>query len=403
MSDRPAEASKNVFAIRLPRLGQEIKEGMLVAWRVKEGDRIAKGQVLCEVETAKAVSELEAERPGRIARILAQEGDTVAVDGPLALLAESDADADEWLAARKAGEEPAPSGEAPPSRTGETQPAIPDDRLVSSPPSTRPRVSPAARRMAWQAGVDVGAIGRGSGPRGRVLSTDVAAAAAVRASEGESRRPLTPMRRAIARNLTRSKQTIPHFSARQTVDAAPALAFCAERKALHACSLSHVVLAACAKALREFPEFRSRIEGEEIVESSEVNIGVAVSLEDGLLVPVLPRADTLVFKDLCLAAQRLVESARQGRLEGAGKGVFTVTNMGMFGLEEFAAIIPPGESAVLAVGAAREAPIAEHGSARAGKVMTLTLSCDHRIIDGVHAAKFLARLREILRNPGEWM
>jgi len=397
MSDANAKVSGRPHAIRLPRLGQEIEEVTVVAWLVKEGAWIEKGQPICEIETAKAVVELEADQAGRVARIVAQAGDTIKEDAPLAYLAESDAELEAWLALQEPAEQASQVCE-PCARALEAPGVRPTSDIAGAASSaTRSRVSPAARRLARQTGTDLRAIAQGSGPEGRILSTDVLAASTPLGNC--ARRPASAMRRAIARALVLSKQTIPHFYARMTIDAASALEFHKERKQEHACSLNHVILAACAKALREFPALRCRLEGDDLVELRDVNIGVAVGLEDGLVVPVIQRADCLSFKDLCLAAERVVASARRGRLEGAGKGVFTVTNLGMFGIEEFAAIIQPGESAILAVGAAREAAIAKNGLLRAGWLMTLTLSCDHRIVDGTMAARFLQRLRQILENP----
>lgn len=211
---------------------------------------------------------------------------------------------------------------------------------------------------------------------------------------------MTKMRRAIGQALLRSKQTIPHFYGRITIDAEPLQAYYRRKKAEFQVTLNDVVLLACARALREFPALRSRIEGDELVEMPSAEIGIAVGVEDGLVVPVLTGADRRSLKDLAAESRRLVESARQGRVEGMGKGCFTVTNLGMFGIEEFSAIINPPESGILAVGAVREDVVVSGGAIRPGRVMTLTLSADHRIVDGVVGAKFLARLRELLENPG---
>jgi len=207
------------------------------------------------------------------------------------------------------------------------------------------------------------------------------------------------MRRAIARNLLASKQTIPHFYTRLTIDADPMYAFYRAEKAKYPCTVNDVVALACARAIREFPAFRSRLDGEEIVEFPAANVGIAVGLEAGLVVPVLVGADSMGLQQLAAASKRIAEAARNGRIEGLGQGVFTITNLGMFGVEEFAGIINPPEAALLAVGAIREAVIARDGMLRPGRVMTLTLSADHRVIDGVLAAKFLARLKELLEAP----
>jgi len=209
------------------------------------------------------------------------------------------------------------------------------------------------------------------------------------------------MRKAIAGNLLLSKQTIPHFYMRMTFDAGPMRDFCNQQKTKYSCSINDVIVAACARVIRDFPMFRSRIQDDELVEFPEVNIGIAVSVEEGLTVPVLLGAQRLSLEQLASASRRIIESARGGKLEGAGQGIFTISNLGMFGVEEFSAIINPPESAILAVGTAREAIIVKDGAARIGWLMTVTLSCDHRVIDGAAAARFLANLKQLLELPAQ--
>ena len=207
------------------------------------------------------------------------------------------------------------------------------------------------------------------------------------------------MRKAIARNLQASKQSIPHFYMQMTIDAGALHAFYKRQKALYPCTLNDVIVLAAARTVTEFPAFRSRIDGEEVVELPWANIGIAVGLEDGLVVPVVLAADRFELKQLAAETRRLVEAARKGKVEGVGQGVFTITNLGMFGIERFSAIINPPEAAILAVGAIREDVIVREGSMKPGRVMTLTLSADHRIVDGLLAARFLQRLKELLERP----
>ncbi|MCX7046598.1 MAG: 2-oxo acid dehydrogenase subunit E2, partial [Candidatus Sumerlaeota bacterium] len=423
---------EKVIPIVMPQAGQSMEEGTLLKWRVKEGDQIKQGQIIFEIETDKATMEVEADQSGRLAKIIVPEGETVPVKVPVALLADSDADAIAWLAAHQ--------GE---TAQAETQPSAPPDQASASAhtaksvhsvhpvhqeaamtESGRVKASPAARKIAEEKGVDLQTVGAGSGPGGRIISTDVltaelapalSAASAARNAElgtrnselgtrnselgGAVRRKLSGMRKAIARNLVISKQTIPHFYTRVTMDARPMMDFYQERKAAFKCSLNDVIVAACARAIKEFPAFRSQLDGEEIVEFPTANIGIAVGMDEGLVVPVVVGADQMKFEQLAGETRRIVEAARGGKIEGRGKGIFTITNLGMFGVEEFSAIINPPEAAILAVSAIREAAIVKDGAMRAGRVMTMTLSCDHRIIDGLLAAKFLARLKEILENP----
>jgi pyruvate dehydrogenase E2 component (dihydrolipoyllysine-residue acetyltransferase) len=221
----------------------------------------------------------------------------------------------------------------------------------------------------------------------------------VPAAGGVVRRKMSKMRKAIAANLQASKQTIPHFYLRATVNADAMMAFYKAEKAKYPCSVNDVVTLACAKAIMEFPAFRSKIDKDEIVEYPGANIGVAVGVEDGLTVPVLLNAHTMNLQQVASGTKRIVEGARGGKLEGYGQGNFTITNLGMFGVEEFAAIVNPPEPGILAVGAAREAVIVKDGTMKPGRVMTMTLSCDHRVIDGLLAAKFMARLKELLESP----
>jgi len=207
------------------------------------------------------------------------------------------------------------------------------------------------------------------------------------------------MRKAIARNLTFSKQNIPHFYAKLTVDAGAMMAFYRRQKELYRCSINDVVTLAAARLIAEFPPFRSQLDNDQIIEYPTANIGIAVGLDDGLVVPVLVGADRMTLQQAAAETRRIVEAARAGKIEAMGQGVFTITNLGMFGLEEFGAIINPPEAAILAVGAVREDTIVRDGAIRPAQVMTLTLSADHRIIDGVLGARFLARLKEVLENP----
>ncbi len=400
----PAAApSGAVTPVLMPQAGQSMEEGTIVKWRVEVGAKINKGDVIFEVETDKATMEVEAIDSGRLARIVLPEGGTIAVKQPVAYLADNDADVDAYLATQPAGAAPAAAatvaGEAAPVAAS-TQPHSASAPAVVE--GGRVKASPAARKIAREKGIELAAVGIGSGPGGRILSTDVLSAkpsAAAPITGGVQRRKMSKMRKAIAANLLASKQNIPHFYVRLTVNADAMFAFYRGEKAKYPCSVNDVVTLACAKAIREFPQFRSRIDKDEIVEFDTVNIGIAVGVDDGLTVPVLLGADRMSLQDVSANTKRIVEAARVGKLEGLGQGNFTITNLGMFGVEEFAAIVNPPEPAILAVGAARESVIAKDGALRIGKVMTVTLSCDHRLIDGLLAAKFLARLKDLMESP----
>jgi len=210
---------------------------------------------------------------------------------------------------------------------------------------------------------------------------------------------MSKMRRAIGLNLQKSKQTVPHFYVRLTINAEPLFAYYRARKPQTNCTLNDCVVLAVGRAMAECPSVRSQIHGDEIVEFPHANIGIAVGVDEGLVVPVVRSVETLTLTQLAAETKRVVENARHGKLENIGHGNFTITNLGMFGVEEFGAIINPPESGILALGAMREAVTVEAGAIRTGRVMTMTLSADHRLVDGLLAARFLGRLREILENP----
>jgi len=409
-SATPGSAA-NVKPILMPQAGNTMEEGILLSWKVAEGDRIEVGQVICEIETDKATIEYESPDAGRLARIVAQEDDSIPVKEPIALLAEDDADVEAYLAAQgttaPASAAAAPAGATAASSAGPAAAPAPAVARVSTGPAPvttggRIKASPAARKVARARGIDLALLGPGSGPGGRILSSDVekAQVAAIAASDGQPiRRPMSKMRRAIGLNLQRSKQNVPHFYARLTIDADPLFAYYRRQKPQTNCTLNDVVVLAVGRTMAEFPAVRSQIDGDEIVEYPHANVGIAVGVDEGLIVPVVLNVDRLTLAPLAAETKRVVENGRNGKLENLGLGNFTITNLGMFGVEEFSAIINPPESAILAVSAVRESVIVENGAMRPGRVMTMTLSADHRLVDGLVAAKFLARLKEILENP----
>jgi pyruvate dehydrogenase E2 component (dihydrolipoamide acetyltransferase) len=391
-----ADAGK-VVAIVMPQAGQTMEEGTVISWKVKQGDRIEVGQVIMEIETDKATMDFEAVDAGRLARIVVDEGETVAVKTAVAYLAENDADVDAYLAGRTAVAEPAPTARPAQERPAAGEQVKPTAPVVSS--DGRPKASPAAKRLARERGVDLATIGSGSGPGGRIISGDVEAAAA--APQDLARRTMGKMRKAIAKNLQYSKQNIPHFYAKITVDTEAFFARYVQAKKHFKCTINDFVVMACAKAVRQYPGFRSRLEDDAIVELPSVNIGIAVGTKDGLVVPVVTDADQMSLELLAAKTREIVEAARGGKIAGLGKGVFTVTNLGMFDVEEFSAIINPPESAIVAVGAIREGAKVVAGTVCPARLMTINLSVDHRIIDGVTAAQFLSTLRELLEDPDQ--
>jgi len=207
------------------------------------------------------------------------------------------------------------------------------------------------------------------------------------------------MRRAIGLNLQQSKQTVPHFYVRMTIDAGPLFAYYREQKPGTNCTLNDCVVLAVSRAMAECPGVRSQTDGDQIIEYPHANIGIAVGVDDGLVVPVVRNVDTLTLAQLAAEAKRVVENARKGKLENIGQGNFTITNLGMFGVEEFSAIINPPEGAILAVGGMVEKPVVENGEIRIGRRIRVTLSCDHRVMDGAMGARFLQTLTRFLEEP----
>lgn len=381
-----------------------MEEGTVLRWFARVGDRVKAGEVLFELETDKATLEVEAEQPGRLARVLVGEGQTAPVQAVVAYLAESEEDLKEWLT--RYTEPPGPA-KAVAEAVAEVSPGpavVEITPETDTKPHGRRKASPAARNAAKALGVDLDTIATGSGPGGRVLVEDVERAAQGRSGASSQagavrRAPMSRMRKAIAKNLSASKATIPHWYATVTVEADALLEFVKRQKERFECSVNDAVLLACAKVLEEMPEFRSQVDGEDIVTYESSNLGFAVALEEGLVVPVLRGAERLSLEALAREVRRLAQAARAGRLEGVGEGVFTVSNLGMYGVEEFAAIVNPPESGILAVGAIVESVVVRDGAMRLGRTMKLTLSADHRLIDGTTSAKFLARLKQLLEQP----
>jgi len=405
-------ATGKVIPILMPKAGQSMEEGVIVKWHVQPGASINKGAVLFEIETDKATIEVEATDSGRLARIVVGEGGNSPVLQPVAYLADHDTDVDAFIAAGGAGPSAAPT--AAPSAPIAAQTPVTTSAPAAQTDTGRVKASPAARKIAVERGVDLASVAQGSGPGGRILSTDIPAAgaaklaapaaAAVPVAPGELpagvvRKRMSGMRKAIARNLTLSKTTIPHWYISARINAGPLMTLYKSQKAKAGCSVNDVILLACAKAIMEFPAMHSRVDGETILEFPGANIGMAVGMDDGLVVPVVMNAQQLTLPQLAVETKRLANQARAGKIENMGQGIFTISNLGMFGVDEFIAIVNPPEASILAVSAVREDVIVKDGAIRAGQTMNLTLSADHRLIDGTLGAQFMARLKVLLEEP----
>jgi pyruvate dehydrogenase E2 component (dihydrolipoamide acetyltransferase) len=409
----------------MPKLSDTMEEGKILRWLKQEGDKVETGQTLAEVETDKATVEMEAYTNGTIRKLVAAPGDTIKIGAIIAIIGAPDEDISTLLEPTPTAP-PAEAKAAPVPRPAAPHPAAPRQVAPASPrPASPPtavaheagagralRASPLALRMAAEAGVDLNSL-RGSGPQGRVIKRDIEAAlakAAASSQPGAAPAPvgdvreieLSSMRRTIAKRLVQSKAPVPHFYL--TVDvAADRLwdAYRALRDDQYPISLNDVIIRASASALKRHPEMNASFAGDHVKQYSRVHIGVAVAIEDGLITPVIRDADSKSLTEIAAEARELAERARNRRLQpheytGA---TFSISNLGMMGIEEFSAIINPPEAAILAVGALREEPVVEAGQIKVGRRMKLTLSVDHRVADGAQGARFLATLKKTLENP----
>ncbi len=398
-------------------LSPTMETGTLVRWRKKEGDTVASGDVLCEVETDKATMDYESSSEGTLLKILLPEGGQAKVGDPIAIVGKPGEDIAAIIA-----EGPA---KAPVSKAAPQKPAAVAASTVSAPaaahaaPGGRVKSSPLARRIAQEKGVDLRAV-RGSGPEGRIVKRDVDGLAAgapgaaragaplvsaplLKPGPGDEVVPVSRMRQVIARRLSESMYTAPHYYLTVAVGMDELLA---ARVRLNAgrekkISLNAFLMAICAHSLARHPRVNSSWNGETLLQHSSADIGLAVALPDGLITPVVRDCGRKGIAAIDAELSDLVERARAGKLapaEYAG-ATFTISNLGAAGIDEFTAIINPPGSAILAVGAVRKEPVVENDTVVIRQRMRVTLSCDHRIIDGAVGAAFLRELADMLENP----
>ncbi len=422
--------------ITMPRLSDTMEEGTIARWHKEEGDALEAGDLLAEIETDKAIMEFEAPESGVLLKIVVPEGDSAPVGSPIAFIGEAGESVPEVKSAAPAAESaPAPAAPPPaaPVPAAPPSPAPAPAPAAATPPSPAPapaaatsaggriKASPLARRIAAERGIDLATI-RGTGPGGRIVKRDVesaasaapaAAATAPAAAPAEPAPaapgqvtdvPMTPMRATIAKRLLESKTTIPHFYAEMEVDMGPLMSL---RKQLNdsltdlRLSVNDFIVRAAAVALRRVPRVNATIVGNAIRYYGDIHVGVAVSVEDGLITPVVRNADTKGLRQISTEVRDLAERARARRLrvEEFQGGTFTITNLGMFGIRRFNAIINPPEAAILAVGAVVKVPVVVEDRIEIGQRMSVVLSADHRIVDGALGAEYLQVLRELLENP----
>jgi pyruvate dehydrogenase E2 component (dihydrolipoamide acetyltransferase) len=392
----------SVTPVILPKLGLTMDEGRLVAWLKKEGDHVDAGEALFEVETDKATMEVESPVAGYVRRLLAAGGDDIPVTTVIALISttadEPIADEPIETAVSGAVAAPTPEPERPQAPAAATVPSeAASDRVVAS---------PAARKRAAELGVDLALVRAARG--GRISIEDVEAAGAVGGAAdagaatappgGEpsapgsapARAPLSRMRRVIAERMTRSFRDVPQFSVSRDVD----MTLAAAAKAAAGVSYADVLIEAVARTLVDHPRLAMRYDPEGLVGANGIHVGIAVALDDGLLVPVLRDADSKDLAAISRERSALQDGARAGKLaaDALTGAVFTISNLGQHSVDRFTAIVNPPEAAILAVGRVRDGVIARDGAAVIAPVVTLTLSVDHRVADGAHAAAFLADL-----------
>jgi pyruvate dehydrogenase E2 component (dihydrolipoamide acetyltransferase) len=422
--------------VPMPKLSMTMEEGELISWVRHEGDQVRAGDVIAEVNSDKVEMEVESPADGTLVRLAAAEGEVVPVGAPIATLETESEDLLGGILAAPPGDAPAEEAEArpdggetaaPPPAAEAPEPAGADKapEPVAPQPAAGPTpVVPAARRRAGELGVDLAAV-IGSGRNGLVRVADVEAAAAPApeapapevpaaaaqpAAEADVEEvPLTPMRRVVARRLTESMQSAPHFYLTTRVDVTRLLELRAELNRQLAdggqdrkVSVNDLLVKACAGLLAANRELNVSFGGDKLIVHNRVHIGVAVAVDGGLLVPVVRDADQKSLTQVAREAGELVERARAGKLSGddMGGGTFTVSNLGMLGVEQFTAVINPPEAAILAVGAAGPEPLATaDGQVEVRQVLRLTLSIDHRAVDGATGARFLAQLKDVLEQP----
>lgn len=402
----------------MPKLGLTMEEGVINRWLVKEGDRVERGDILFEVATDKVNMEVESPASGVVLKILYPDGAAVPITQTVAYIGEP---------GEVVGEEIAEEVKAPEEVVQESAKEATQDVLEEK--GERIKASPLARRLAAEYGIDLSRV-EGTGPGGRIVKEDVERAKKLQeeavakpqvakempvpskkevpvVSLPGERVPLSRMRKIIAQRLTESFQTKPHFFVRQEVlvdeliRVRERLLPIIEKQTGLRLSYTDLLVKMVAKALEKYPLLNAYLVGEEIIFNPEINVGVAVALEEGLVVPVVKNANTKGLAQITQELHALAEKAKNGKLtpEEISGGTFTISNLGMFGTDSFTAIINPPESAILACGAIKKKPVVRNDEVVISSLMELTLSCDHRLIDGAVAAQFMQYLKSLLEEP----
>lgn len=420
------------IVIDMPKLSDTMQEGVIAKWNIKEGDKVSSGDIIAEVETDKATMDVEVFDGGTVLKIMAKEGEAVPLGGKMAIIGEPGEDisallgGDSATSSKEAPETDKKADKSADSTTVEEKSFDPlfgdidESKAVSEMGDSRVKASPLARKMAEDQGINLSSV-KGSGPNGRIVKADIesfdkSASKAPVASEGkgvsypsftvdaeDKEIRISQMRKTIAKRLAESKFTSPHFYETVDIDMKGAIA---ARESMNASgevkiSFNDLVVKACAKALRQHPKMNSSWFGDVIKEHGGVHVAIAVAIDDGLVTPVIRNTDLKGLAQISAETRDLAKRARDKKLEPKDweGSTFTISNLGMYGIEEFTAIINPPNAAILAVGAIRDVPVVENGQVVPGKRMKVTLSSDHRVVDGATCAEFLNSVRRFLENP----
>src|SRR5262245_41842323 len=425
----------------MPKLSPTMEEGQLARWLKKEGDKVSMGEPLAEIDTDKATMEMQALSNGVLRKILIQEGESAPLGQPIAIIGEANEDISELLktvtatkpAQAAAAPEKLPESDAAPAVevTKDEEPSRPSVTTdgkkpqESAAPTGRVLISPIAARMAAEAGIDLKSL-RGSGPGGRIVRSDVEAAKTQKPAEpgrklpplsmqraqpgavyGPSAyrdEPMSEMRRTIARRLVTSLGPVPHFFLTSEIDMERAADMRRSINELYPdakVSINDLIIKVVAVALIQHPQVNASFQDKTVRYYEHADIGVAVATENGLITPVIRAADVKSLIDIAGEVRELAGRARGRKLkpEEYTGATFSISNLGMFGIDEFTAVINPPEAAILAVGAMSEKPVARNGEIEIHKLMRVTMSCDHRVVDGAVGAQFLQTFKQILENP----
>tara|TARA_Y100000589_G_scaffold266270_1_gene257440 strand:+ start:3655 stop:4866 length:1212 start_codon:yes stop_codon:yes gene_type:complete len=394
--------------IKMPRLSDTMTDGVVVKWHRKIGDKVSEGDLLADIETDKATMEFESFQEGVLLHIGVKENETAEVDSILAILGDKDEDITSLLDVEQTTKiqpkEQVTNQDLSTPKVVENI-DVKKDFYSSIKDKNRIKISPLAKKIAQEKNLDLSLI-NGTGDGGRIIKRDVennSENLALQTPNEETIIPVSQMRKTIAKRLSQSKFTAPHFYLNMEVDMDELIK---SRKLLNEkndikISFNDILVKAVAMALKKHPVINSSWLGDSIKNHNNINIGVAVSLTNGLVVPVIRNADKKTCTDISLETNLLVQKARDNKLQPQDwdSNTFTISNLGMYKIDDFTAIINAPDACILAVGAIKERPVVKNGSIQVANIMRLTLSCDHRLVDGVEGAKFLNTLKSMLETP----